>query len=36
MFEILKFAFLQSLVQIQISLNLRPKMPDLGVFGLEL
>ena len=29
------FVLLQSLVQKQKSLNLRPKMLDLGIFGLE-
>ena len=34
--SVVKIAFLQSLVQRQKSLNLRPKVPDLVIFGLQL
>ena len=33
--SVVKIAFLQSLVQRQKSLNLRPKVPDLVTFGLQ-
>ena len=34
--RLLEFVLLQTLVQKQISLNMGPKMPDLGIFLLEL
>ena len=34
--SVLEFVFRQSLVQKQKSLNLRPKMGGMGIFGLEL
>ena len=33
--QVSQFVLLQSLVQKYKSLNLGPKMPDLGIFGLE-